>query len=82
MSDLLYCGYKNNDDKLETFRYTQNQRRLETKMKKYSHIKDKINKKTKIEDKSIKKIETTLSTLNSKTCIFNEFKNYCIEKIN
>jgi len=80
MSDLLYCGYKNNDDKLETFRYTQNQRRLETRMKKYSHIKDKINKETKIEDKSIKEIETTLSTLNSKTCIFNEFKNYCIEK--
>jgi hypothetical protein len=79
-SDLLYCGYKNKDNKLETFRYTQNQRRLETKIKKYSHIKDKINKETKIEDKSIKEIETTLSILNSKTCIFNEFKNYCIEK--
>jgi len=44
MSDLLYCGYKNKDNKLETFRYTQNQRRLETRMKKYSHIKDTINK--------------------------------------
>jgi hypothetical protein len=79
-SDLLYCGYKNRDNKLETFRYTQNQRRLETRMKKYSHIKDTINKETKIEDKSVKEIETTLSTLNSKTCIFYEFKSYCIEK--
>ncbi len=34
-ADLIYCGAKDKDNKLETFRYTQNQRRLETGKKKY-----------------------------------------------
>ena len=34
MSDLLYFGSYNDKNKLETFRYTQNQRRLETRNKK------------------------------------------------
>ena len=51
MSDLIYCGYKDENDKLITFRYTQNQRRLETRMKKYSKIKDKLNKETIINEK-------------------------------
>jgi hypothetical protein len=33
-SDLIYCGSKDNDGNLETFRYTQNQRRVENKNKK------------------------------------------------
>ena len=33
-ADLIYCGSKNKNNKLETFRYTQNQRRLETRNKK------------------------------------------------
>jgi len=80
MSDLIYCGsYQKN--KLITFRYTQNQRRLETRMKKYSKIKDKLNKETLIfNEKSVKEIETTLSVLNSKTCNYEKFKTYCIEK--
>lgn len=82
MSDLIYCGYKDNDGNLQTFRYTQNQRRLETCMKKYSKIKDVNNKNTKINNETIKEIETTLSVLNSKTCNFEKFKNYCIEKNN
>ena len=80
MSDLIYCGYKDENDKLITFRYTQNQRRLETRMKKYSKIKDKINKETIINEKSVKELETTLSSLNSKTCNYDKFKTYCIEK--
>ncbi len=32
-SDLIYCGSKDENDKLQTFRYTQNQRRLETRTK-------------------------------------------------
>jgi hypothetical protein len=80
MSDLIYCGYKDENDKLMTFRYTQNQRRLETRMKKYSKIKDKLNKETIINEKSVKELETTLSKLNSKTCSYDKFKTYCIEK--
>ncbi len=79
-SDLIYCGYKDENDNLITFRYTQNQRRLETRMKKYSKIKDKLNKETIINEKSVKELETILSKLNSKTCDYNKFKTYCIEK--
>ena len=35
--DLIYCGSKDENDKLQTFRYTQNQRRLETRTKKYRY---------------------------------------------
>ena len=79
-SDLIYCGAKDENGNLQTFRYTQNQRRLETKLKKYNKIMDKINKETKIEDHTIKEIETTLSNYNSKTCNYNKFMEYCIEK--
>jgi len=79
-SDLIYCGAKGDNDDLQTFRYTQNQRRLETRNKKYNKIIDKVNKETKINELSIKEIETTLSILNSKTCNYEKFKKYCIEK--
>ena len=79
-SDLIYCGSKDENGNLQTFRYTQNQRRLETRMKKYNKIIDKINKETKIENKTIKEIETELSVLNSKTCDYEKFMYYCIEK--
>jgi hypothetical protein len=79
-SDLLYCGSYNNKNELETFRYTQNQRRLETRNKKYNKIIDKVNKETIIDGNNIKEIETTLSILNSKSCNYEKFKLYCIEK--
>ena len=79
-SDLIYCGAKDKNGNLQTFRYTQNQRRLETRLKKYNKIMDKINKETKIQDHTIKEIETTLSNYNSKTCNYNKFMEYCIEK--
>ncbi len=79
-SDLIYCGSKDENGNLETFRYTQNQRRLETRSKKYSKLKDKINKETKIGDKNVKEIETELSLLNSKACDFESFKTYCKKK--
>jgi hypothetical protein len=79
-SDLIYCGYKDINNNLITFRYTQNQRRLETRMKKYSKIKDKLNKETIINEKSVKELETCLSSLNSKVCDYDKFKVYCIEK--
>jgi len=80
MKDLIYCGSKDENEKLQTFRYTQNQRRLETRNKKYNKIIDKVNKETKINEHSIKEIETTLSVINSKTCNYEKFKKYCIEK--
>jgi hypothetical protein len=81
-SDLIYCGSKDETGNLQTFRYTQNQRRLETRLKKYNKIIDKINKETKIENQTIKEIETELSVLNSKTCDYDKFMYYCIEKNN
>jgi hypothetical protein len=80
MSDLIYCGSKYENGKLQTFRYTQNQRRLETRMKKYSKIRDKVSKETVIEEKTIKEIETELNECNSKTTNYEKFKEYCIEK--
>ena len=75
-SDFIYCGAKDYDGKLQTFRYTQNQRRLETRLKKYNKIMDKINNETKIQDETIKEIETTLSTYNRITCKYNKFIDY------
>jgi hypothetical protein len=81
-SDLIYCGSKHENGNLQTFRYTQNQRRLETRLKKYNKIINKINKETKIENQTIKEIETELSVLNSKTCDYEKFMYYCIKKNN
>jgi len=80
LSDIIYCGSKDKNGNLETFRYTQNQRRLETRTKKYNKIIHKENTTTIIEGKTIKKIESKLSNYNSKTNNFNKFKTYIIEK--
>ena len=79
-SDLIYCGSKDNNGNLETFRYTQNQRRLETRVKKYNKIMDKVAKETKINDKNIKEIETVLSNFNSHTNNYDKFKEYITQK--
>jgi len=96
LNDLAYCVSKNikpkvivdENDKLKvieeeeiiTFRYTQNQRRLESRNKKYNKLQNKINKLTKINNKTVKQIETELSNHNSKTCDFNKFIVYCKKK--
>jgi hypothetical protein len=79
-SDIFYCGSKNENDELKTFRYTQNQRRLELGTKKYRKIINNVNTETKINDKTIKEIESTLSLVNSKTVNYDKFKEYLIEK--
>jgi hypothetical protein len=79
-SDLIYCGSKDNDGNLETFRYTQNQRRLETRTKKYNRIIEEVNNTTFINGKNIKEMESVLSSHNKKTCNYEKFKNYLIEK--
>lgn len=79
-SDIIYCGSKNDDGELETFRYTQNQRRLEIGTKKYRKIINKVNTERTIDNKTIKETESTLSLFNSKTVNYDEFKKYIIEK--
>ena len=79
-TDLIYCGSKDNNGNLETFRYTQNQRRLETRVKKYSKIMDEVSKETKINDMNIKEIETVLSNFNSHTNNYDKFKEYITQK--
>lgn len=79
-SDLIYCGSRNKEGELETFRYTQNQRRLETRNKKYIKMVDKMNKKEKVGKQTVKEIETELSKKNRKTCNYETFKEYAVEK--
>jgi len=50
-----------------TFRYSQNQRRKETKMKKYKKIIEKHKITSTIDGKTIKEIESNLSQVNSKS---------------
>lgn len=78
---MIYCGAHDTNGNLETFRYTQNQRRVETKKKKYNKIIDTINKKTTINDQTVKEIETTLSAQNKKSCDIEKYKQYVIKKM-
>ena len=81
--DLIYCGSEKNKE-FKNFRYTQDQRRLETKDKKYHKIRFNIKENKKIEDKSVIEIETELSNYNSKTSNMTDFIDYlyCKNKIN
>lgn len=74
-SDLLFCV----DDNENKFRYTQNQRRKETKQKKYRNILQNY-KLEKIDNKTISEWETELSFHNSKTLDFEKFKEYIKKK--
>ena len=103
--DLIYATNGNTKiingkHKTTTFRYSQNQRRKETKSKKYMKIIDKDKKDTIIlkseklpkfmkelgieqdihTNKSVKKLETYLSTYNSKSCILENVKEYIKNK--
>lgn len=95
-SDLVYCGSRTSttatisgiiDKKkdLTTFRYTQNQRRLECKFKTYNKRRDKLSQETSFifdngVSKSVKELETILSFHNSKTVNFEKFYYFCVEK--
>jgi transposase len=80
LSDLLF-GVCNVEGKcFDKLRYTQNQRRKETKSKKYSKITDALKKETLIEGKSIKEWEASLSKYNKKTLNFENFKEYIKHK--
>jgi hypothetical protein len=75
MGDLIHCC----DNNEKTFRYTQDQRRKETKQKKYRDIiQDK--KKDVIAGKTVVEWETELSFHNSRTLDFVKFKAYIKKK--
>jgi hypothetical protein len=74
--DLLHCT-----DGSKFFRYTANQRRLETRKKKYMKINDKLKKETQIEGLHIKKWETKLSVELKYAMDIEEFKNYLRVKL-
>ena len=80
-SDLIYCI----NDKKETFRYTQDQRRKEMKIKKQRKFLQKEKKNNIIEiieekQMNVINVETTLSLFNKKTLIINDFKRYISKK--
>jgi transposase len=72
LSDLIYCI----DGSDTTFRYTQNQRRKETKAKKYRDILQQNKRSTKIDGKSINEWEAELSHHNKKTLDFDALQTY------
>lgn len=80
--DLIYCVDADNKD-ANKFRYSQDQRRKETKKKKYSKIQLEF-KKEKIQSngtsKTIIEWETELSKLNKKTLDITKFKEYIQKK--
>jgi hypothetical protein len=77
-SDLIYCvnGAEKNADK---FRYSQDQRRKETKSKKFSKLILEL-KQEKINGKTIIEHETELSNYNRKSLNIDEFKAYIQKK--
>jgi hypothetical protein len=80
MSDLLYCVDSDQKDTISKFRYSQDQRRQETKSKKYRDLilfwKEEI-----IGHQDVVHWETELSHYNRKTLDFGKFQDY-IEKKN
>ena len=78
MSDLVYCVDSDKRNR-NFFRYTQNQRRKETKQKKYQKI-ILEQKQTKIKGKTIIELETELSNFNRKSLNIVEFKKYIKKK--
>ena len=63
-----------------TFRYSQNQRRKESKWKKFAKIRLTLKKEEIIEGKTVIEWETELSTFNRKTLNVAKFKDYIRKK--
>ena len=76
--DLIYC-MDNSNKGANKFRYSQDQRRKETKKKKYSKIRLEL-KQEKINGKTIIEWETVLSKLNRKSLYITKFKEYIKKK--
>ncbi len=78
-SDLIYCSGQVNG-KIEHFRYTQCQRKYESKIKIYTEMRIKSKKKSKVGKKTVEQIETELSQYKSKTLDFNKYCEYVKKK--
>ena len=76
MDDIIFCSGKNKDGKLQHFRYTRNQRKKETKIKKYRKIQEGLKKTAMYGNKCVEEWETELSKLNKKTLDFDKFSEY------
>ena len=76
--DLIYCVDDDNKE-ANKFRYSQDQRRKETRKKKYSKIQLEL-KKERINGKTIIEWETELSKLNRKSLTISKFKEYIQKK--
>lgn len=83
MGNLIHAiKEKNKNDttnKLKRFKYTRNQRRFETHVKKYRNIRDDLlSKKINVNSKeqTIKEIQNGLSKYSSKTCNLKNFMNF------
>ena len=74
-SDLIYCS-----SKTKKFRYTQNQRRKETKNKEYSKLTEKLKKETVVEGRTVEEWEAKLSGYDRKTLDFDDFLLYIRKK--
>ena len=73
-SDLIYCVDGNEKD-ANKFRYSQDQRRKETKSKKFSKLILEF-RRTIINDRTVIEYETELSNYNKKSLNIDEFKSY------
>jgi transposase len=80
LNDLIYCVNDDQKDTISKFRYSQNQRRQETKSKKYRDLILEW-KKDIVGHQDVMKWETELSHYNKKTLDFGRFQDY-IEKKN
>ena len=76
--DIIYCVDGDTKEANE-FRYSQDSRRKETKLKKYAKIIINL-KEEKIDGKTIVEYETELSLFNRKTLDIEEFKKYVKKK--
>ena len=79
--DLVHCSMLKEYGQRIGFRYTQDQRRKETKAKKYRMIQEKLRCDTKVEGKSIQEWETELSKFNNKTLKLAQFQEYVKAKL-
>lgn len=78
MYDLIYCV--DDDKEANTFRYSQDKRRKETKKKKYSKIQLNLKREQIEGDGTIIELETELSKLNNKSLNLTKFKDYIQKK--
>ena len=78
-SDIIYCSSIIDKEHVK-FRYTQNQRRKETRVKKRAELTNRLKRKKKIEGKTVQEWEAELSDFNRKTLDFDKFIDYLKKK--